>query len=67
MNEDIVIKQNQYLYTAVQEGNEPTTLTPLQEWLSGYVPQIEFLLWTIWLFTFIVVLKKLLQIGRAHV
>lgn len=58
-----LLKKDDYLYSAIQEGNEPPTLNNLQSKLKPHVESIEVLLWLIWLITLAAAIYKLIQIS----
>jgi hypothetical protein len=63
MEPSTIYQENGFIFSEEQVGNDPTGLTPLQTLLSPHVPLIEFLLWALWIITFIFVLKKLCVIN----
>lgn len=62
MESSTAIKENEYIFSAIQVGNEPAMLTPLQSFLEPYVDRIEIVLWVIWVAVFLYVIKRLLSI-----
>ena len=66
MENEVVISQDEYIYTAAQAGNEPTSLNALQGALAPYVDLITVILWGVWLTTFVVVLLKLSRLSFSN-
>lgn len=55
--------ENGYLFTDVQIGNEPTSLTTLQSFLYPYVDLIEIGLWILWVVVLCFVIRRLISLS----
>jgi hypothetical protein len=66
MKNTSVLKENDYLFSPLQAGNEPTSLTALQTFLAPYAGVIEAALWILWCAVLVYVIYRLLTLPNNN-